>query len=59
MKDYIIEFTLADGTVEEVKLSTDKLEWSIQQWSRNRHVVKHKILEESNSSQNRKQMLLG
>lgn len=57
MKKYLIEFTLSDGTKEEVELTTDRLEWSIQQWSRNRAVVKHEVLEEGSS--NRKQMLFG
>ena len=57
MKKYIIEFTMTDGSVEEVELITDRLEWSIQQWCRNRSVLKHEILREGNS--NSKQMLLG
>ena len=57
MKTYIVEFTLADGSVEEVTLTTDRLEWSIQQWCRNRAVIEHKVLNEG--SNNTKQMLLG
>ena len=44
MKTYLIEFTLSDGTKEEVELTTDRLEWSIQQWGRNRNVVDHKVI---------------
>tara|TARA_B100001287_G_scaffold7015_1_gene5363 strand:+ start:5370 stop:5543 length:174 start_codon:yes stop_codon:yes gene_type:complete len=57
MKKYLIEFTHSDGTVEEIELTTDRLEWSIEQWSRNRSVVSHKVLKESSS--NPKKMLLG
>ena len=57
MKKYLIEFTHSDGTVEEIELTTDRLEWSIEQQSRNRSVVSHKVLKESSS--NPKKMLLG
>lgn len=57
MKKYLIEFTHADGTVEEVELTTDRLEWSIQQWCRNRAVINHKVISEG--SNNSKQMLFG
>jgi len=46
-----------DGTVEEVELTTDRLEWSIQQWSRNRAIASHKVIEEGSS--NSKSMLFG
>jgi|TARA_B110000483_G_scaffold122210_1_gene147352 hypothetical protein len=57
MKTYIVEFTHIDGNVEEVELTTDRLEWSIQQWKRNRAIIKHEILEEG--STNSKNMLFG
>jgi len=57
MKKYLIEFTHSDGTVEEVELTTDRLDWSIEQWSRNRSVVSHKVLKEGSS--NPKKMLFG
>ena len=57
MKTYLIEFTHSDGTVEEVELKTDRLDWSIEQWSRNRAVLSHKVLSESSNPS--KQMLLG
>ncbi len=57
MKKYLIEFTHMDGTVEEVELTTDRLEWSIQQWSRNRAIASHKVIEEGSS--NSKSMLFG
>jgi len=57
MKKYIIEFTHANGEIEEVELTTDRLEWSIDQWSRNRHIINHRVISEGNS--NSKQMLFG
>lgn len=57
MKKYLIEFTMGDGSTEEVEFRTDrKLEWTIRQWSRNRHVVEHKVISEKSVSN--KQMLL-
>lgn len=55
MKTYLIEFTHLDGRVQEVELTTDRLEWSIQQWCRNRAVKSHTILEEGSNKS--KQML--
>lgn len=57
MKKYLVEFVLSDGSVEEVEFTTDRLQWSIDQWCRNRKVIKHEVLEEGNS--NSKQMLFG
>ena len=57
MKTYIVEFTYGDGTIEEVTLTTDRIEWSIDQWMRNRYVVDHKSISEG--SNNNKQMLFG
>lgn len=56
-KKYLIEFTHSNGQKEEVELVTDRLEWSIEQWSRNRSIVKYEILEEGTN--NNKQMLFG
>ena len=56
-KKYLIEFTHADGSVEEVELVTDRLKWSIDQWCRNRAIAKHQIIEEGQS--NSKRMLFG
>ena len=56
-KKYIIEFTHSSGEKEIVELVTDRLDWSIDQWSRNRHIIDHKIIEEG--STNNKQMLFG
>ena len=57
MKKYTIEFTHSNGEKEIVELTTDRLEWSIQQWTRNRNIIKHEILEEGSS--NSKKMLFG
>lgn len=57
MKKYIIEFTLGSGEKEIVELTTDRLDWSIEQWSRNRNVINHQVLEEGTN--NSKQMLFG
>lgn len=57
MKKYIVEFTMIDGSKEEVEFITDRLEWSIDQWMRNREVKDHQIIMEG--SIDRKKMLLG
>lgn len=56
MKKYIVEFTHTNGEIEQVEFVTDRLEWSIDQWCRNRFVSGHKILSESSVSS--KKMLL-
>lgn len=57
MKKYLIEFTHGNGETEEVEFITDRLEWTIQQWCRNRHIVNYEVLNEGNS--NPKKMLFG
>lgn len=56
-KKYIVEFTHIDGKVENVELVTDDIQWSIEQWCRNRAITKHEIIDEGKS--NNKQMLFG
>ena len=57
MKHYIVEFTYTDGTKEQVEFNTDRgLQWTIDQWSRNRAVVKSELINESAASS--KRMLL-
>lgn len=58
MKKYLVEFTHASGEKETVELVTDRIDWSIEQWCRNRHIIQHEILEEGSSSDN-KRMLFG
>jgi len=58
MKKLIIEFTHVNGEKERVEFDTDKsYEWTVEQWSRNRHVVDAKLISESSISN--KGMLLG
>ena len=57
MKTYVVEFVHANGEKEIVELTTDRLEWSIDEWSRNRHIVGYEVIEEGKS--NNKQMLFG
>ena len=56
MKKYIVEFNLLDGTSEEIEFVTDRIDWSIEQWGRNRAVQSSKIIQEGSS--NTKRMLL-
>lgn len=57
MKKYLVEFTHINGTTEVIEFSTDRLEWTIQQYYRNRAIATHQILEEKSSAS--KQMLFG
>ena len=57
MKKYIVEFTYLDGTKEEVEFLTDKIDWQIAQYRRNRMIASSQVLEEG--STNSKKMLLG
>lgn len=57
MKKYLIEFTHTDGSIEEVELVTDRLQWSIDQWMRNRSIRDYKVISEGTN--NSKQMLFG
>jgi len=57
MRKYIVEFTMIDGSIEEVAFTTDNPQWTVEQWCRNRKVAKHEIIEEGTS--NSKSMLFG
>ena len=57
MKKYIVEFTYLDGTKEEVEFLTDRIDWQIAQYRRNRMIANSQVLEEG--STNSKKMLLG
>lgn len=57
MKKYLVEFVYLDGTKEEVEFKTDKIDWTITQYYRNRMITSHTILTEG--SNNGKQMLFG
>lgn len=56
-KKYLVEFTMADGSVENIELITDNIEFSIDQWSRHRAVSNYEILKEGKT--NSKRMLFG
>lgn len=57
-KKLIIKFTHNDGLEEVVEFETDRgYEWTVEQYSRNRAITKHELIEES--SGNNKQMLFG
>jgi hypothetical protein len=57
MKKIIIEFTDLEGNVEEIEFVTDRsVDWTVQQWSRNRRVASYKVISEN--SVNNKGMLL-
>lgn len=58
MKNYLVEFTHGNGEKEVVEFTTDRINWSIDQWCRNRYILDHKIIEEGSSSDN-KRMLFG
>lgn len=58
MKKYIVEFTMTDGSKEEVEFITDRLQSIIEQWMRNRSVKDHIIKEESTLN-NTKRILFG
>lgn len=56
-RKYTVEFTFLDGVKESVEFITDDIQWSIEQWMRNRPVTNNQILEVTNTDS--KQMLLG
>ncbi len=56
-KTYLVEFREANGTTYEFEFLTDYIEFSIEQNSRNRHIVEHRILNEGAGG--KKQMLFG
>lgn len=57
-KQYIVEFTHFTGEKEKVTFTTHDIEWSIDQWCRNRAISEFKIIEEGKNN-NTKQMLFG
>ena len=58
MKKLVIEFTHKNGEKEEVEFVTDRsYDWTVDQWTRNRWVIDHKLISEE--SVNDKKMLLG
>lgn len=57
MKKYIVEFTEPGQKVYEFEFLTDDIEYSIEQYSRNRVILASRVINEDTG--NRKQMLLG
>ena len=58
MKKLVIEFTHKNGEKEEVEFVTDRsYDWTVNQWSRNRWVIDHKLISEETVNDNK--MLLG
>ena len=54
MKKLIIEFTHNTGQTEEVEFVTDRsYEWTVDQWSRNRWIIGHKLISETTVNQNK------
>jgi len=59
-KKYLVEFTHQSGQVEQVELVTDRIDCSINQWCRNRAIVKHEIIATINEyTNNDNKMLFG
>lgn len=58
MKKLVIEFTHKNGEKEEVEFVTDRsYDWTVDQWTRNRWVIDHKLISEETVNDNK--MLLG
>ena len=43
---YKIEITFSNGSSHQIDLETDRLEWSMEQYQRNRQPFKWKIIKE-------------
>ena len=46
MKKYLIEFTESNGEVSTLELETDRLDWSMEQYQRNRNPFTWKVVAE-------------
>lgn len=57
MKKYLVEFTHLNGTVETVEFITDRLDWTIEQYSRHRAISNFQVINEGTADT--KKMLLG
>jgi hypothetical protein len=44
MKEYKIKITFLDGSSDEITLTTDKLDWSMEQYQRNREPFSWQIV---------------
>ena len=56
-RKYLVEFTEASGATYEFEFITEDIQFSIDEYCRNRHIVNHRILNEGTGD--RKQMLFG
>jgi hypothetical protein len=56
-KKYLVEFTEANGTTYEFEFLTDNIEFSIDQYTRNKTIISHRIINEGTTG--KKQMLFG
>jgi len=45
-KTYLIEVTYGSGEIEQIELTTDRLEWSMDQYQRNRKTLNWKVISE-------------
>ena len=46
MKKYLIEITESNGEVSTLELETDRLDWSMEQYQRNRNPFTWKVIAE-------------
>ena len=46
MKKYLIEITESNGEVSTLELETDRLDWSMEQYQRNRNAFTWKVVAE-------------
>ena len=44
-KTYLIEINYISGEVDQIELTTDRLEWSMEQYCRNREPLTWRIVE--------------
>ncbi len=56
-RKYLVEFTEANGNTYEFEFLTDDIEKSIEQYTRNRKIFSHRILNEGAGG--KRQMLFG
>lgn len=57
MKKYVVEFIDVNGSTYQFEFTTDDIERSISQYTRNRSIVGHTIISEGTGG--KKQMLFG
>jgi hypothetical protein len=56
-KKYLVEFKEANGNTYEFEFLTDNIEFSIDQYTRNKTIISHRIINEGTTG--KKQMLFG